>query len=136
MGFKSDFYSNYGHSYEAFRTWLYKHQNITIRQARAEDEIDFYINLYTETKLNSKFENREGFSHRAFATYIKIRYDMGLSEIPESSYQKYLDEYRRYRMLKAQTKEGLFDLLHRYVKGGEIELTESENELITYLEEN
>lgn len=140
MGFKTKFTKEYGFSYEAFRVWLRTHHETTITECRENDELEFYVGLYNESKLNSNFVKRNGFSHRAFATYVWNRYEMKLSEICEESYDAYLVEYKDFKLRKDMSKPELFELLEKYIvgasNGSEIELTEKENKLITHLEEN
>ena len=140
MGFRQDFTEKYGFSYEAFRTWIKNHHETTIKYARDNGLIDFYMQLYSESKLNSNFEKRNGFTHRSFASYLYNRYELKLSEICENSYDKYLAEYKYYRIVKSFSKQDLIELLTKYVagtiNGSEIEITENENELITTIEES
>ena len=138
MTAKERFKKDTGYSYEAFRTWLKNHHDYTITEAKQLGKYQEFVGLYGESKLNSNFEKRNGFPHRSFATYVKCKYDYGLSDLPESMYQTLIDEYREYRLKKSFTRDALFDLITRYAtgvtNGTEIEVTESENELIAMLE--
>jgi len=135
--YKQKFQREHNLSYEAFRTWLKTHHNTNFREIRELDQFDYYLNEYKNSKLNSNFEKRNGFTHRSFATYVWNRHGYGLKDLPESIYGELLAEYKDYRMKKDFSKCELYDLLGRYVvafeSGDPVEADDREIELINHL---
>jgi len=137
MTYKEELKKIYGINYENFRHWLIKHNGIKISSLNEDERLE-YLYKYRETRRMSDFEGKYGYSRKSFISWLRNNHGLNYSTLDYHEFLAYISIYQEYRKIKEYSREEITDVLKKYIvassDGSTIELDESENELVEFLE--